>query len=132
MISDITWIEAAPSTPVEDKIVRHPLRRTRRARGSSWAKMTDQQLDLFRRNTARSTKSPVGLEVKLDRPCDCGKELATICLGCGLHHAELRCAKCDAHRMSLRGDAWRFLAEICERFGRPTTPVVIRGDHEEL
>jgi hypothetical protein len=90
-----------------------------------------QQLDLFNAPKPKLTKpetSPLGLEVKLPRACVCGKDVATVCSGKGPRHAELRCAKCGAHRMWLRGEAFRFLTNVCKRFGRPATPVIIRGE----
>jgi hypothetical protein len=94
--------------------------------------MRNRQFDLFNSNAAQSSKSTIGLEVKLSRACVCGKELAAVCPGQGSHCAELRCAKCGTHRMWLYDNVLSFLAEVCERFGRPTAPVVIRGEYEEL
>jgi hypothetical protein len=34
--------------------------------------------------------------------------------------------------MWLGDSSFSFLAEVCERFGRPPTPVVIRDEYEEL
>jgi hypothetical protein len=94
-------------------------------------KTNREQLDLFtkpKRELPKLEKSLIGLEVRLARACACGKDVATVCSGKGPHYAELRCAKCGAHRMWLRGDAFLFLTDVCQRFGRPTTPVVIRGE----
>lgn len=68
----------------------------------------------------------VGLEVILERPCRCSESIAVAGSSAGPHHASLECASCGAHRGWLSGEAFRFLSDVIDSFGRPVAPVVIR------
>jgi hypothetical protein len=88
------------------------------------------QLDLFRQPV---TPLPPrdrthGLVVRPPQPCRNGCDLAVFGEGKGPHAASLICAECGAHRGWVSHATHKFLTEIVNRFGRPTEPIVIRGD----
>jgi hypothetical protein len=83
--------------------------------------------------------SEPSLRVQLDRRIDqrthcCGSNIATIHIGRGPHAAELRCADCGAHRGWMPQEAHAFIKKTAEKFGAPTTPIILRdnsiGDYE--
>jgi hypothetical protein len=75
---------------------------------------------------APPSSSIVGLRVIPPRSCQCGECIAITGSSCGPHHASLTCSRCGFHRGWLSGEAFRFLSDVIDRFGRPTEPVVIR------
>jgi hypothetical protein len=87
------------------------------------------QLDLFSEppSKAEENQSPLfGLTVQLSSSCTCGTVSAKIEVGCGPHLAGLRCSACGVHRGWLSREAHRFVAEVAKKFGRPSSPIVIR------
>jgi hypothetical protein len=68
----------------------------------------------------------VGSQVKLPDPCECGCGIATVGPGKAQHKASLTCASCGRHRGWLSHNTYAFIAEIINKFGCPTTPIVIR------
>ena len=89
-----------------------------------------RQLDLFRQQPPPLLQRdrPYGLVVRPPQPCRCGYELAVIGGGKGPHIASLHCAECETHCGWISRETHRFLTEIINRFGRPTEPIVLRGD----
>ena len=69
-----------------------------------------------------------GLLVQTPCACRCGAALAVIGPGKGPHAAALHCEECDVHRGWVSHATHKFLTEIVNQFGRPTEPIVIRGD----
>ncbi len=68
-----------------------------------------------------------GIQVKL--PDNCGKCRDTVAIigpGRGPHRAELLCHSCGSHRGWLSHTTYAFIADIANKFGCPTTPIVIR------
>jgi hypothetical protein len=83
------------------------------------------QPDLFGA-TAPST-GIVGLIVVPPSRCpSCSSPNATIGSSAGPHAARLTCIGCGRHRGWLSAESFGFIAEIANKFGRPTTPIVIR------
>jgi len=68
----------------------------------------------------------LGLRVHLFDTCKCGGIGAVIGADNGSRFAEFRCESCDAHRSWLSRDACDFITQIVAKFGRPTTPILIR------
>jgi hypothetical protein len=83
------------------------------------------QLDLFV-VTPESRGPLAGLAVRLPDVCRCGSDVAKIGSPVGPHLAELYCAHCERHRGWLPRVAHEFLAEVVNKFGRPTAPITIR------
>jgi hypothetical protein len=73
-----------------------------------------------------STHPLFGLRVKLGAAHSCGGNLAVISERCGSHYAELRCAACNAHRGWLSHSTASWLHSVINKFGAPTTPIVLR------
>jgi hypothetical protein len=73
------------------------------------------------------SSSPLGLIVIPPRLCrNCGADTAIIGSSAGPHHAGLSCCGCGRHRGWLSGEAFRFLSDAIDSFGRPSEPIVIR------
>jgi hypothetical protein len=72
----------------------------------------------------------VGLQVKLARLIDqqkpCCRNLAIIGEGKGPHAGALHCADCGQHRGWLSKTTAAWIESIINRFGAPTTPIVVR------
>jgi hypothetical protein len=68
----------------------------------------------------------IGLAVQMPTPCTCGAVTAGIEAGRGPHLASLRCSACGKHRGWMSREAHRFIAEVAQKFGRPTGPIVVR------
>jgi hypothetical protein len=81
------------------------------------------QPDLF----GASTDPIVGIEVRLQRSCECGREIFTMGHGSGPHRASLRCTQCGRHGGWVSHKSGQFLEKIVASFGKPTTPIVIRA-----
>jgi hypothetical protein len=87
------------------------------------------QLDLFvpsAKAEANYITPRAGLAVQLPSPCRCGAGSAEIELGRGPHLAGLRCIACGKHRGWMSREAHRFIVEVVKKFGRPSSPIVIR------
>jgi hypothetical protein len=84
----------------------------------SWA-----QADLF----GPSTDVLHGIEVKLQRHCECGREIFRVGLGTAMHRASLHCTACGKHGGWMSHESGRFLEKIVGCFGRPNTPIVVRN-----
>jgi hypothetical protein len=76
------------------------------------------------------TGNLIGLRVKLARPIDqkkpCCRNLAIIGAGSGPHAGEFRCVDCNRHRGWLSQSTASWISEVVNRFGAPTTPIVVR------
>ena len=69
-----------------------------------------------------------GLLVQLPTACRCDCEFAVVGEGKAMHAASLCCVECGVHRGWLSHATYKFITEIITQFGRPTEPIVIRGD----
>jgi hypothetical protein len=71
-----------------------------------------------------------GLKIKLDRPVDrdrpCCKNICIIGPGRGPHTGTLSCADCGQHRGWLSKSTATWLQTVINKFGAPTTPIVLR------
>jgi hypothetical protein len=89
--------------------------------------MTPQQIDLFADITAVST-SHIGLTVILPRECRyCHSTEFTIGSSKNFHCAVLACAACGQHGGWLSVETFSFIDGIIDRYGRPTSPIVVRA-----
>jgi len=89
------------------------------------------QLDFFESSPPSSapppsTSSIIGLRVKLPRVCRCGSYIATIGSSSGPHEHRLDCAQCGTWCQWLGRNEAVFIAGISEKFGAPSTPIVLR------
>jgi hypothetical protein len=86
-----------------------------------------RQLDLF---IAEPETPLVGLRVKLDRSADrdrpCCRNLCTLTPRKGSHAAGLLCVDRGQHRGWLSNTTAHWIENVIERFGAPTTPIVVR------
>jgi hypothetical protein len=71
----------------------------------------------------------VGTVVDLPDACRCGQTFALIGAGTGPHAAYLQCESCHRHRGWVSQSTYKFLAEILQKFGCPTTPIKVRRGH---
>jgi hypothetical protein len=89
------------------------------------------QLDFF---VAEPASPLIGLRVKMDRPIDrdrpCCRNMCSIGVPNGLHAAELLCIDCGQHRDWLSNTTAHWIESVIERFGAPTTPIVVRKSEE--
>jgi len=94
------------------------------------------QLDLFfppsPSSSASTTPSPalspiVGMKVQLQRACTCGSYLGVIGLSAGPHANRVTCDACNGFRRWLGHREADFLTAISEKFGRPSSPITLRG-----
>jgi hypothetical protein len=85
-------------------------------------------LDLFDANA----DPLIGIAIKVPRRCQCGHDLFHVGPGRGGHRASLHCARCRHHCGWLSYQTAKFLSDVIEHFGKPTTPVCVRrsGDGE--
>jgi hypothetical protein len=69
-----------------------------------------------------------GLRVRLEthRRCKCGSDIAVVGRGREPHAAQLRCNRCGAHRGWLSHGTANWITTIINKFGAPTTPIVLR------
>jgi hypothetical protein len=68
-----------------------------------------------------------GLKVQLgNRFCRCGYPIAIISAAAGEHYADLKCANCGALRGSLSERTANIIQAIADKFGAPTTPIILR------
>jgi hypothetical protein len=92
-----------------------------------------QQLDLFFEPTSASSSlsssSLIGLQVQLpQQPCrSCGNATGVIGSSCGPHAHRISCEQCNAFCRWLSHSEADFIAAVSEKFGAPTSPIVIRG-----
>jgi hypothetical protein len=89
------------------------------------------QFDLFAIPTDRAPDTNPLLDLKVVLPDFCPKcrsGMAIIGPGKGPHVASLTCAGCRHHRGWLSKQKADFIKQIISTFGRPTEPIVIRGD----
>jgi hypothetical protein len=91
-----------------------------------------QQLDFFDfsmqpKSSAPSSNSPIiGLKVRMPRSCRCGSHIALIGSSSGPHEHSLGCAQCGTWCRWLGHAEAHFICSISEKFGAPTTPIVLR------
>jgi hypothetical protein len=90
--------------------------------------MINRQLYLF---VAEPEWSLAGLRVKMERPIDrgrpCCRNFCTIAPANEPHAGDLICADCGLHRGWLSKTTARWIESVIERFGAPTTPIVVRA-----
>jgi hypothetical protein len=92
------------------------------------------QLHLFGATVAAApelTEPLLGISVRLPDVCaKCGDSVAVIGAGKGMHKASLSCKACGHFRGWVSRASYDFLTAITNKFGAPTTPIVIRrGQH---
>jgi hypothetical protein len=87
-----------------------------------------RQLDLF------GPSSPlVGITVNVEHFQDrCHENLARVHEGKGPHVGELRCVACGKHRGWLSRDTANWIATVINKFGAPSTPIVLRRRAQEF
>ena len=90
------------------------------------------QLDLFDSSSLRPPSSPscsliVGTKVRLPQACTCGSYLGVIGSSAGPHAHRITCDACHVFRQWLGHREASFLTAISEKFGCPSSPIVIRG-----
>jgi len=89
------------------------------------------QLDLFNPTPASSASSasPIfGLSVQLPQPCsNCGTSLGTIGSSAGPHANRVVCISCGTFCRWLSHREADFIASIAEKFGCPSSPIILRG-----
>lgn len=74
-----------------------------------------------------SSKSPVGLKAQLPQPCpNCGNSIGIIGSSGGPHANKVTCSSCGAFCRWLAKREADFLLTICEKFGCPSSPIVLR------
>jgi hypothetical protein len=79
------------------------------------------QLDMF-----HNVDPLIGIAIKSPRRCQCGHDLFRVGPGRGAHRASLHCTRCRRHCGWLSYETAKFLSDVVEHFGRPTTPVCVR------
>jgi hypothetical protein len=94
--------------------------------------MSDQQLDIFGATAAAPTNDQLlGVLVRLPDACGkCGGDVAVIGAGKGVHKASIACNSCGYFRGWVSYESYKFIAEITNKFGAPTTPILIRRRSE--
>jgi hypothetical protein len=91
------------------------------------------QLDLFDPppsppSSASPSTSIVGLRVWLPRPCpSCGNAVGVIGSSGRPHANRIDCIRCGSWRHWLSKSEAAFITAVSEKFGVPTTPIVLRG-----
>jgi hypothetical protein len=75
----------------------------------------------------------IGLKVRLDCPVDrdrpCCRSICVIKAGKGPHAGKFECADCGQFRGWLSKSTAQWIEGAVERFGAPTTPIVVRKAH---
>ena len=76
----------------------------------------------------------VGLIVRMiHRPCPaCGCTAFIIGSSAAMHHARLTCIECDRHGGWLSRGAFTFIHMTINKFGRPTTAIVVRETKKDF
>jgi hypothetical protein len=88
------------------------------------------QLDFFSSSPPSSAPSAspiVGMKVQLQRASTCGSFIGVIGSSAGPHANRVTCDACNAFRQWLGHREADFLAVISEKFGCPTSPIILRG-----
>jgi hypothetical protein len=91
------------------------------------------QLDFFESSSPPSSAPPptspiIGLRIQLPQPCpSCGNSVGIIGSSAGPHANRVSCAACGAFCRWLAHREARFIAAISQKFGAPSSPIVIRG-----
>jgi hypothetical protein len=90
------------------------------------------QLDFFGSSSPPpSSASPiVGLKVQLPQACTCGSYLGVIGSSTGPHAKRVTCDACNVFRQWLGHREADFLATISEKFGAPSSPIILRGGRD--
>ena len=92
------------------------------------------QLDLFGATVAAApelTEPLLGISVRLPDLCKCGDAIAVIGPGKGMHRASLACNSCGFFRGWISFESYNFITAIINKFGAPTTPILIRRRSEQ-
>jgi len=69
----------------------------------------------------------VGMKVQLAQACTCGSYLGVIGSTAGPHANRITCDACNVFRQWLGHREAEFLAAISEKFGCPSSPIILRG-----
>jgi hypothetical protein len=77
-------------------------------------------------DTKPASDTILGLTMCLPDYCECGCTTALIGPGNGAHPASLICDSCQAHRGWVSRSIYGFISDVIARFGRLTTPVIVR------
>jgi hypothetical protein len=88
------------------------------------------QLDFFSSSPPSSAPSAspiVGMKVQLQRACTCGSFIGVIGSSTGQHANRVTCDACNVFRQWLGHREADFLAAISEKFGCPSSPIILRG-----
>ena len=88
--------------------------------------------DRGRHLTAAPADPLRGLTVQLSDRCQCGSYDAVIGEGKGPHRASLFCSRCERHRGWMANEAHVFVTAVVKKFGKPTAPIRIRRNHEQI
>ena len=93
------------------------------------------QLDLFLEPPASPSSSPsaspiVGMKVQLPKACTCGSFLGVIGSSTGPHANRVTCDACNVFRQWLGDREADFLTAISEKFGCPSSPIILRGERD--
>lgn len=84
------------------------------------------QTDLFGASTTPDNPL-LGISVRLPDVCSkCGESVAVIGPGKAQHKASLNCNSCGYFRGWISAESYSFIATITNKFGAPTTPILIR------
>jgi hypothetical protein len=88
------------------------------------------QLNLFESSSplpSPPSASPiVGMRVQLQRACNCGSFIGVIGSSAGPHANRVTCDACNVFCQWLGHREADFLAAISEKFGAPSSPIILR------
>jgi len=86
------------------------------------------QADMLDASPAASDNILVGVSVTMPAACPrCRGTSATVGAGRGPHAASIMCA-CSRHLGWMSRESFDFITETVRQFGRPTSPIQIRGN----
>ena len=75
----------------------------------------------------RTLQRALGMKVRLPRACTCGSFIGVIGSSGGPHANRITCASCNTFRAWLGHREADFLTAISEKFGCPSSPIILRG-----
>jgi len=90
------------------------------------------QLNLFESSlplpSPPSASPIVGMKVQLQQACSCGSFIGVIGSSTGPHANRITCNACNTFRQWLGHREADFIAAISEKFGCPSSPIILRGE----